>query len=125
MAMTKTKKKTVSLIYPELLALTVAIMSTSCTPTPPVNTVIDRDNPKYSTVYDVFSRYDTNSDNLLDRHEFSQFQLDPEIIAFRERIPEASRTIPLLFEEIDEDSDERISLDEITVIAEGSISKIE
>ena len=81
-------------------------------------------SPTYTTIYDVFSRYDTNTDSFLDRHEFHQFQQDPDIIAFRERIPEAARTIPLLFEEIDEDDDERISLDEITVIAEGYIPKI-
>lgn len=115
-----------------VLALVIALCVASCAPTPPAETPmdrnnppIDRNNPKYSTIYDAFSRYDTNSDNLLDRHEFSQFQLDPEVVALRERIPEASRTIPLLFEDIDEDGDERISLDEITVIAEGSIPKID
>jgi hypothetical protein len=122
-----------------VLALVIALGVANCAPTPPAeppvdhskstidrnNSPIDRSNPKYSTIYDAFSRYDTNSDNLLDRHEFSQFQLDPEVVALRERIPEASRTIPLLFEEIDEDGDERISLDEITVIAEGSIPKID
>jgi Ca2+-binding EF-hand superfamily protein len=86
---------------------------------------MDRNNPQYTTVYDAFSRYDTNTDMFLDRHEFYQFQQDPEIIAFRERIPEAARTIPMLFEEIDENGDDRISLDEITVIAEGYIPKIE
>lgn len=115
-----------------VLALVIAFGVADCAPTPRAETPmekknrpIDRNNSKYSTLYDAFSRYDTNSDNLLDRHEFSQFQLDPEVIAFRERIPEASRTIPMLFEEIDEDGDERISLDEITVIAEGYIPKID
>lgn len=106
-----------------LLSTVILAMLTSCTQTPPVKTKSDK--PEYTTIYDVFSRFDTNSDNLLDRHEFHQFQQDPKIIAFRERIPEASRTIPLLFDEIDENGDERISLDEITVIAEGYIPKIE
>ena len=88
---------------------------------PPDSSGVDRDNPKYITIYDVFSRYDTNTDSFLDRHEFNQFQLDPAIIAFRKKIPESTRTIPFLFEEIDEDGDERISLTEITVIAEGAI----
>jgi Ca2+-binding EF-hand superfamily protein len=124
--MLKITKITVKRLKLAIVAPAIAMGVASCSSTPPANnTLIDRDDPKYSTIYDVFSRYDTNSDNYLDRHEFSQFQLDPEIIAFRERIPEAARTIPLLFEEIDEDSDERISLDEITVIAEGYIPKIE
>ena len=106
-------------------AVLAVVFFTSCAQSPPTQAKFEPDNPKYTTIYDVFSRYDTNSDNLLDRHEFFQFQQDPEIIAFRERIPEAARTIPLLFEEIDEDDDERISLDEITVIAEGYIPKIE
>jgi hypothetical protein len=100
------------------------VFFTSCAQTPPTKTKLERSDSKYTTIYDVFSRYDTNSNNFLDRHEFHQFQQDPEIIAFRERIPEAARTIPLLFDEIDEDDDERISLDEITVIAEGYIPKI-
>jgi Ca2+-binding EF-hand superfamily protein len=97
----------------------------SCAQTPPPKVEIETSSPTYTTIYDAFSRYDTNSDNLLDRHEFHQFQQDPEIVAFRERIPEAARSRPLLFDEIDEDGDERISLNEITVIAEGSIPKIE
>ena len=111
---------------PALLSLVLPVLITaSCAETSKPTPDIKQGNPEYTTLYDVFSRYDTNSDNLLDRHEFFQFQQDPEIIAFRERIPEAARTIPLLFEEIDEDDDERISLDEITVIAEGYIPKIE
>ncbi len=100
------------------------VFLTSCAQSPPTNAKSERSKSKYTTIYDVFSRYDTNSDNFLDRHEFHQFQQDPEIIAFREKIPESARTIPLLFEEIDENGDERISLDEITVIAEGYVPKI-
>ena len=108
-----------------LLSVMLTVVAiTNCAQTPPAKKEVKRASPEYTTIYDVFSRYDTNSDNLLDRHEFYQFQLDPEIIAFRERIPEAARTIPMLFEEIDEDDDDRISLDEITVIAEGYIPKM-
>ncbi len=111
-------------IPPICIAFTSLIMA-GCAPTPPANHKIDRGNPKYTTLYDVFSRYDTNSDSHLDQHEFHQFQLDPDIAAIREKIPQASRTLPMLFDDIDEDNDERISLDEITVIAEGYIPKIE
>lgn len=82
-------------------------------------------NPKYSTVYDVFSRYDTNADGHLDRHEFHQFQQDPEIIKIRRKIPPLERTLPLIFEEIDENNDEQISLEEMTVITEDYIPKIQ
>ena len=106
-----------------VMLMVVAIAN--CAQTLPPKKEIKRASPEYTTIYDVFSRYDTNSDNHLDRHEFHQFQLDPEIVAFRERIPEAARTIPMLFEEIDVSNDGRISLEEITVIAEGYIPKIE
>ena len=84
-----------------------------------------KSDAKYATVYDVFSRHDTNSDGYLDRHEFLQFQQDPEISKIRTRIAENGHANPLLFEEIDEDHDERISLNEMTVIAESYIPKIQ
>ena len=100
---------------------------TACGSSPPAASAtnqVDMHDPKYTTIYDAFSRYDTNSDSLLDKYEFTQFQLDPAVIAFRAKIPEAQRTIPLLFEEIDENGDERLSLEEITIIAEGSFQKM-
>ncbi|KPJ93796.1 MAG: hypothetical protein AMJ53_06525 [Gammaproteobacteria bacterium SG8_11] len=109
--------------WTRLFSTILLVLLVGCAEAPPAKTKSSK--PEYTTIYDVFSRYDTNTDNFLDQHEFHQFQQDPEIIAFRERIPEAARTIPLLFEEIDEDGDDRISLDEITVIAEGYIPKIE
>ena len=110
---------------PALLSLVLPVLITaSCAETSKPTPDIKQGNPEYTTLYDVFSRYDTNSDAYLDRHEFHQFQQDPEIIAFRQKIPEVSRTIPLLFEEIDENSDERISFEEMKVITEDYIPKI-
>lgn len=70
----------------------------------------------YQTIYDAFSRHDTNNDGFLDEHEFAQLQTDPNIVGMRQRIAELAATGPLLFNEVDEDGDGRISETEITVI---------
>jgi Ca2+-binding EF-hand superfamily protein len=76
-------------------------------------------SPGYSTVYDAFSRHDTNGNGFIDEHEFHQFQNDPQIVNVRKRIPKVNSSIPLLFNEIDEDGDGKISMDEMTIIVEG------
>ena len=72
------------------------------------------ENPNYSTIHDAFTRYDTNGDGYLDRHEYSQLQQDPEIQRIRKAIVEIVESGPYLFEEIDENGDEQISLEELT-----------
>ena len=76
----------------------------------------------YLTVSAAFSSYDNNGDGFLDRHEFSQLQQDPQIAAMRNSIPELRGT-PLLYEEIDENEDERITLEELTIISQPLIPK--
>lgn len=70
----------------------------------------------YLTIHDAFSRHDTNGDGYLDRHEFDQLQLDPVIVRVRAAIAEIAESGPLMFEEIDEDEDEFITLNELTVM---------
>ena len=77
----------------------------------------------YQTIYDAFSRHDTNSDGFLDEHEYTQLQSDPNIMRMRQRIAELAETGPLLFNEIDEDGDNRISETEITVIIQPLLPK--
>ena len=76
------------------------------------------ENVHYTTIYDAFSRYDTNGDGYLDEHEFAQLQTDPKIIAIRRSIPELASQGPMLFNEVDEDGDGYISLNELTVISQ-------
>ena len=75
----------------------------------------------YMTVNDAFSRHDTNGDGFLDRHEFDQLQRDPEIVRLRQSIAELAKSGPLLFEEIDENDDGKISLNELTIIIQPLI----
>ena len=77
----------------------------------------------YQTIYDAFSRYDTNGDGFLDEHEFTQLQLDPKITAIRNSIPELANAPPMLFNEVDEDGDGRISVNELTVITQPYVQK--
>jgi Ca2+-binding EF-hand superfamily protein len=75
----------------------------------------------YQTIYDAFSRHDTNNDGFLDEHEFAQLQTDPNIVRMRQVIPELANSGPLMFNEVDEDGDGRISETEITVIIQPLI----
>jgi Ca2+-binding EF-hand superfamily protein len=77
----------------------------------------------YQTIHDAFSRHDTNNDGFLDEHEFAQLQSDPNIMRMRQRIAELAETGPLLFNEVDEDGDGRISETEITVIIQPLLPK--
>ena len=77
----------------------------------------------YQTIYDAFSRYDTNGDGFLDEHEFNQLQSDPKITAIRNSIPELANSPPMLFNEVDEDGDGRISVNELTVITQPFVQK--
>lgn len=70
----------------------------------------------YLTIHEAFTRHDTNGDGYLDRHEFDQLQVDPAIVSVRKTIAEIAKSGPLMFEEIDEDEDEFITLNELTVI---------
>lgn len=70
----------------------------------------------YLTISDAFTRHDTNADSFLDRHEFAQLQVDPAIDRVRAAIAEIVESGPLMFEEIDEDEDELITLNELTII---------
>ena len=81
------------------------------------------ENVHYSTIYDAFSRYDTNGDGYLDEHEFAQLQTDPKIVAIRRSIPELASQGPMLFNEVDEDGDGKISLNELTVISQPLLPK--
>lgn len=75
----------------------------------------------YNTVYDAFSEHDTDGDGFLDEHEFTQLQTDPKIVAMRRSIPELVNEGPMLFSEVDENGDGRISVNELTVIAQPLI----
>jgi Ca2+-binding EF-hand superfamily protein len=75
----------------------------------------------YNTVYDAFSEHDTDGDGFLDEHEFTQLQTDPKIVAMRRSIPELVNEGPMLFTEVDENGDGRISVNELTVIAQPLI----
>lgn len=70
----------------------------------------------YLTIHEAFTRHDTNGDGYLDRHEFDQLQVDSAIVQVRAAIAEIVESGPLMFEEIDEDEDEFITLNELTVI---------
>lgn len=70
----------------------------------------------YTTIYDAFSRHDTNGDGYLDRHEYTQLQGDAEILRVQKAIEVIVKSGPLLFEEIDENEDELISLNELTIM---------
>lgn len=69
----------------------------------------------YLTINDAFTRHDTNGDGYLDQHEYDQLQTDPAIIQVRKAISEFVESGPLLFTEIDENSDDYITLQELTV----------
>jgi len=75
----------------------------------------------YQTIYDAFTRHDTNFDGFLDEHEFAQLQSDPNIVSMRERIAVLAATGPLMFNEVDENNDGKISETEITVISQPLI----
>ncbi|WP_455223552.1 EF-hand domain-containing protein [Kaarinaea lacus] len=77
----------------------------------------------YQTIYDAFSRHDTNNDGFLDEHEFAQLQTDPNVVRMRQRISELADSGPLMFSEVDEDGDGRISENEITVIIQPLLPK--
>jgi Ca2+-binding EF-hand superfamily protein len=77
----------------------------------------------YQTIYDAFSRHDTNNDSFLDEHEFAQLQTDPNIVNMRQRIAELASSGPLLFNEIDEDGDNRITNTELTIIIQPLLPK--
>jgi len=77
----------------------------------------------YLTINDAFSRHDTNGDGFLDQHEFAQFQSDPNIVEMRSKIPELASSGPMLFEEIDENDDGRLSFTELEVIAQPLMPK--
>ena len=74
------------------------------------------ENQHYLTIHDAFSRHDTNGDGFLDRHEYAQLQQDPAIVRVRRAIAEIVDSGPFMFDEIDENGDEQISLTELTVI---------
>lgn len=67
----------------------------------------------YGNIHDVFSTYDNDGNGYLDQQEFFQLQNDPFIIKSRQKIPEMQRS-PLIFEEIDENGDNQLSLEELT-----------
>ncbi len=77
----------------------------------------------YQTIYDAFSRHDTNNDGFLDEHEFAQLQTDPNIVSMRQKIAELANSVPLMFNEVDEDGDGKISETEITVIIQPLLPK--
>jgi len=77
----------------------------------------------YQTIYDAFTRHDTNFDGFLDEHEFAQLQSDPNIVSMRERIAVLAATGPFMFNEVDENHDGKISETEITVISQPLIPK--
>lgn len=79
------------------------------------------ENQHYLTIYDAFSRHDTNGDGFLDRHEYDQLQADPVIVRVRAAIAEIVESGPLMFEEIDENEDELITLTELTVMIQPLI----
>ena len=83
--------------------------------------VSSQSNNHYDTVSDAFSMHDTNNDGFLDRHEFVQFQQDPGIIRLSNRVS-GLRNAPLLFEEIDENGDDRISRQEMRVAVSPRLS---
>lgn len=72
----------------------------------------------YLTIHDAFTRHDTNADGYLDRHEYAQLQTDPEIMRVRAAIVDIVESGPLIFEEIDENEDELITVNELTVIVQ-------
>jgi len=69
----------------------------------------------YLTINEAFTRHDTNGDGYLDQHEYDQLQTDPAILQVRKAIADFVESGPLLFSEIDENSDNLISLTELTV----------
>lgn len=69
----------------------------------------------YANIHDVFSAYDNDGNGYLDPQEYFQLQNDPFIVKSRQKIPEMQRS-PLIFEEIDENMDNQISLEELTAI---------
>jgi Ca2+-binding EF-hand superfamily protein len=78
---------------------------------------------RYLNVRDAFTRHDTNFDGFLDQHEFAQFQSDANIVEMRSKIPELASSGPMLFEEIDENDDGRLSFTEVEVIAQPLMPK--
>ncbi|HEY5604875.1 MAG TPA: EF-hand domain-containing protein [Gammaproteobacteria bacterium] len=72
----------------------------------------------YKTIYNAFTRHDTDGDGFLDAHEFAQLQTDPNIINLRQKIAELANTPLWLFNEIDDDGDEKISYTELTVVVQ-------
>lgn len=97
------------------LALALLLYACATEPSPHNLPAADGHNTKrYSNIHDAFSMHDTNNDGYLDRQEFTQLQQDPEIIKLRKKIPEV-RNMPFLFEEIDENGDDRISMQEMVI----------
>ncbi|WP_455203097.1 EF-hand domain-containing protein, partial [Kaarinaea lacus] len=95
-----------------LLILATGFVLISCASSPERKAKRGIADAKYASIYDAFSTHDTNGDGYIDQHEFFQFQQDPQIVQLRQRIPDLSHSIPLLFEEVDENGDDKISLDE-------------
>jgi hypothetical protein len=105
-----------------LLLVTPLFLVSACTVTgnTPTSRTTAREaglsDRQYSTIYDAFSTYDINHDGYIDQIEFQRFQQDPEIIRLRDEIQQSSQSTPLLFEEIDENDDNVITLEEMTRI---------
>ena len=73
------------------------------------------DNPldKIEETFEVQLPPQQTLDGYLDQIEFTQMQDDPAIVKIRKLIKEVKET-PLLFNEVDENGDEKISLEELT-----------
>lgn len=70
-----------------------------------------------SVIRDGFTTYDVDVNGFLSRAEYSEFQLNPEVSKILTVIAMYNKTGILLFDEIDDNKDERISYEEI----DGSI----
>lgn len=130
--MKKTNSKNMIDIVKVLSLLITVVLITSCATNASKKRADEIGDPSvaspelkqhFLTIRDAFTRHDTNFDGFLDEHEFAQFQTDPNIVSMRRKIPELADSGPMLFEEIDENGDGRISDNEIQVIAQPLIPR--
>lgn len=99
-----------------LLGMIWGLSMSACTTLPsPDETPMAGPEKSYANIHEAFTVHDTDGNGYLDQQEFIQLQNDPIIVRSRQMIPEM-RDNPPLFDEIDENRDNQISLEELTAV---------